>query len=221
MNTSLQEMKRVGVYQIEDVLPYLVSPQVVNELRKRGIKRSNPEWKKATERKYKGHMVKMTSLRYQLFAAKGLKCVECGIEGTFFSLERPLNAKNDNPQRYHFNLYGLEEDGKTWRLITKDHIISRKKGGTDTLGNLQVMCSECNQCKDSKHDERLVDKALDVLSTFIGDINATGGVLVDERKRVCGLVADPNWYDLAITVQQAVEILNELGRLVKVKVAQR
>lgn len=144
-----QTFERVGVYKLEDVLPYAVTNQVVEGLFAKGLRRGDKEFKAVVERDYGGHMVKMDSLRYQLFATKGCKCVRCGIEGTFFSLERHAGQENA-PQRYHFNLYATEPDG-SWRLLTKDHIIPVCKGGKDVLPNLQVMCTKCNKLKDSNN----------------------------------------------------------------------
>ena len=149
-------MERVGIYQPDEVLPFAVTSAITGELFKRGLKRSSPEFKAAIERDYGGHLVKMDSLRYQLFATKGLKCVRCGFEGTFFCLERNANATGNNPQRYHFNLYGLEPDG-AWRLVTKDHIIPASKGGKDKLSNMQVMCTKCNKLKaDNKRVKQVL-----------------------------------------------------------------
>ncbi len=147
LDTAPQDgMERVGIYKPSDVLPFVVAADVTSELFKRGLKRSSPEFRAVIEREYNGHFVKMDSLRYQLFSTKGLRCVRCGIEGSFFSLERNTANTANNPDRYHFNLYGLEPDG-TWVLITKDHIIPASKGGKDKLSNMQVMCTKCNKLK--------------------------------------------------------------------------
>lgn len=36
-----------------------------------------------------------------------------------------------------------------------DHIIPAKRGGPDTIENVQWMCSPCNRRKSDKHDEPL------------------------------------------------------------------
>jgi len=91
------------------------------------------------ERKdYDGFLVKMNSQRYQLFKYKGCTCVKCGRVGTHFRLQRHFENKV-----YHFGLYSDDEIE-----MTKDHCIPRKHGGSDTIDNYQVMCSECNFEKD-------------------------------------------------------------------------
>lgn len=137
---------RIAEYFIDDVLPYVVNTATVLKLKKAGVKKKSPAWVEAMERNYDGHMVKMTSQRYQLFASKGVRCVGCGITGQFFGLEKAINNDVD---RYHFNLYGHASDG-TEVLITKDHIVPKSRGGRNVLSNYQVMCYECNADKGDK-----------------------------------------------------------------------
>jgi len=117
----------IGVFRPDEVLPFTVFPE--------------EEEKKPKNKRYLGHSVKMTSWRYRTFAKKGMKCVRCGIEGKFFSLEK----SHPNDARYHFNLYALTPEGGSV-LMTKDHIVPKSKGGATDLNNLQPMCSKCN-CK--------------------------------------------------------------------------
>ena len=121
--------KRHKIYPVADILPIL----------KTDARRSN-------DKEYidlDGVKVKITSLRYEVFK-KSVKCVCCGIEGTFFASERA----NEDTDKYHFNLYGIS-DGKEF-LITKDHIIPRSKGGKDHISNMQTMCAVCNAQKGNR-----------------------------------------------------------------------
>lgn len=93
---------------------------------------------------FDGDMIKVTSLRLYTFKEKGIKCVTCGIEGQYFVKEKTINDKS-----YHFNLYGINEDGEEV-LITKDHIIPSSQGGKDRLENMQTMCKICNKAKGNK-----------------------------------------------------------------------
>ena len=68
----------------------------------------------------------------KLIIRDGVTCVCCGIKGTQFS--NKLNMPG-----YHLIA------GDTF--ITKDHIIPRAKGGTNTMDNYQLMCFICNQAK--------------------------------------------------------------------------
>lgn len=98
------------------------------------------------EKDYNGHMVKMWSQRYRVFKYKGVKCVECGLEGSFFALEKSRYQEHD---RHHFNLYALNENGEEV-LMTKDHIMPKAKGGRDRFENYQTMCCHCNEKKSDK-----------------------------------------------------------------------
>lgn len=90
------------------------------------------------EMEFDGHMVKMDSTRYLCFDHKGICCSSCGMKATHFTLERHVSHT-----RFHFNLYGLDENGKEV-MFTKDHIIPKSKGGSDHLENMQTMCEKCN-----------------------------------------------------------------------------
>lgn len=89
----------------------------------------------------KGHMVKLNSLRLVTFAKHGITCVECGIEGKFFAVEK---FKVD--EVYHINLWGINAEGEE-TLLTHDHIIARTLGGADNIKNTQTMCTVCNFAK--------------------------------------------------------------------------
>ncbi len=96
----------------------------------------------------------VSGLRLTTFKLKGLKCVTCGIEGSFFALERGI--REDVPiispeaiSPYHLNLYALkEQNGEMVEvMMTHDHILARGLGGADKLENSQTMCSPCNNEK--------------------------------------------------------------------------
>lgn len=132
--------ERIAEYTPEEVLPYHVPAKVRLDMVKSGVKKKSPEFKEMTERDYEGHMVKMTSQRYEVFATMGLTCVECGLEGVFFALEKQVQQDSD---RYHFNLYGYDEEGNEV-MLTKDHIVPKSKGGKNFIKNYQTMCYNCN-----------------------------------------------------------------------------
>lgn len=113
------------------------------------------------------YLVKMNSQRYHVFK-QSRTCCACGLEGKQMILD--INPGDQSP---HFNLYG-EEDGRLV-LMTKDHIIPKSKGGSDTLENYSTMCSVCNNLKGAydltyeavkkmrhlyKNDEKLPRKEL-------------------------------------------------------------
>lgn len=99
------------------------------------------------------HAVKMSKRRYSLFLEKGTKCVACGIEGSYFALERdPSHGGTKTKYIYHFNLYAVTKDGVEV-LMTKDHILPVSKGGKDGLYNLQPMCLHCNNAKGNEYSQ--------------------------------------------------------------------
>lgn len=89
------------------------------------------------------YKVKMSSARYGCFR-KSLSCAKCGITGSKMILELPPNQ-----ERPHFNLYAVDEDGQLI-LMTKDHIVPKSRGGSNSLKNLQTMCTICNGEKADK-----------------------------------------------------------------------
>lgn len=118
----------LGEFSIDEVLPFTNYNQPV-------------------EREYtcngESYLPRMRSNRYHCFRRKGLACVTCGIVGVKFLLQMCEGDK-----RPHFNLFA-EKDGKLV-LMTKDHIYPKSKGGSNGMGNLQVMCNPCNSAKGDK-----------------------------------------------------------------------
>ncbi len=125
----MQAYIRLGIVNIEDVLPFATF-------------KTRPR----TEKEYLGTSIYMDSPRYQIFAKKGCTCVQCGIEGSYFAVEKNKNNKSSNPNRYHLNLYASTPEGEEL-LMTVDHIIPASKGGKRNITNLQPMCYLCNQIK--------------------------------------------------------------------------
>ena len=93
-----------------------------------------------------GFQVYRRSMRYATFYQKGCKCVKCGKEGTYFQLDADREGASADSRR-HFNLYA--EDGT---LMTKDHILPKKWGGSDHISNFQTMCKDCNEAKGSQYE---------------------------------------------------------------------
>jgi len=120
---------RKEIYTIAEVL----SKRVPSETKKK---------KSLTD--FDGDLMKMNSQRLELFDLKGVKCVCCGIKGSFFAKEKhPLD------QRYHFNLYAIDNAGNEV-LMTKDHIVPKSLSGANHISNYQTMCQPCNRNKGSK-----------------------------------------------------------------------
>lgn len=86
-----------------------------------------------------GRTFSRTSQRLKLFFSKGPVCIECGVVGNTFSMERESGTNHP----FHLNLYAVTENGK-WILMTKDHIVPKSKGGASELANYNTMCSPCN-----------------------------------------------------------------------------
>lgn len=126
---------RDGVYSLDEVLKY------VQFIPKNSGPNSGIKSGKRNKIEFNGHLVNMASDRYKLFATKGTKCVNCGIEGQFFALER-----HEHDVGHHFNLYAVDAIGQEV-LMTKDHIVPKALGGPNNLKNYQTMCVRCNKDK--------------------------------------------------------------------------
>ena len=144
-------MIRIGIFTLEEVLPFVFTSAKRHELKVKGYKYTDQAWIEASKKEYfitKNNkkysiIVSVGSHRYQLFSLKGTDCLHCGIKGKFFALERSIgNSKT----KFHFNLYGIDEQGEEV-MITKDHILPRSKGGKNILSNYQPLCIRCNQQK--------------------------------------------------------------------------
>ena len=84
------------------------------------------------------YSIKTSSNRLICFATKGSKCIECGLEGSFFAAEKS-HLSDANP---HLNLYAIRKGIEV--LMTADHIVPVSKGGKEYISNLQTMCTVCN-----------------------------------------------------------------------------
>lgn len=119
-------MLRVSMYSVDEVFDAMATAE-------KGRYAKLPDNKK----------FKPKSQRLVLFKSKGVQCVECGIEGSFFALE---SHREDIPP--HLNLYaikGYDDNGDIIEvLMTKDHIHPRAKGGKNVMENYQTMCAPCN-----------------------------------------------------------------------------
>ena len=103
-----------------------------------------------------GKEVSVRSKRYKCYARNGVKCVRCGIEGSYFAAERARDTvmvQVVNP-KYHLNLYHKTESGGEI-MLTVDHILPRSRGGMDVVENMQPMCVICNTAKGNLTEEEL------------------------------------------------------------------
>lgn len=98
-----------------------------------------------------GCVVSLSSERYEVFRLKGTKCPFCGLEGSYFALEKfKVEQKNTTiTNRYHFNLYGTNEAGEEI-MFTKDHILPKSLGGINHMDNYRTMCKTCNEKRGNR-----------------------------------------------------------------------
>lgn len=92
-----------------------------------------------------GDEIHMNGYRLYNFLFHGLMCIVCGIEGDLFIKERSYKKDRKPKGIFHLNLYAIINN--SLRLMTADHIVPKKVGGSNQLDNLQVMCSPCNNHK--------------------------------------------------------------------------
>ncbi len=122
-----------------------------------------------------GHLrlIKVRSNRLQCFKRSKI-CVGCGLVGTIMSVDTFIS--DSDRQGFHFNLYG-EKDGKS-RLMTKDHIIPKSKGGPNHLDNLQTMCDHCNNKKGDIHpdEKKYIVVPEEIVAPFGDTLNIQLGV---------------------------------------------
>ena len=86
------------------------------------------------------------SARLRTFIEKGTTCVRCGLQASYLSLE----ITEPQAKSPHLNLYGVK-DGKEI-LFTRDHILPRFWGGSNSLDNSQPMCFPCNYAKGATRE---------------------------------------------------------------------
>ena len=88
----------------------------------------------------KGYNIKRNVQTYKLFQ-KQRRCVKCTRSVYYAVLENCSNSETQG----HFKFYSSDRV-----LMTKDHIIPRSKGGSNTMDNYQTMCHHCNLRKGDK-----------------------------------------------------------------------
>ncbi len=86
-----------------------------------------------------GKNIKITLKNAKIFYEKGITCVNCGIKGSYFAIEK------DKGGGMHLDLYAKNE--KEDVMMTVDHIVPASKGGSNQIDNLQTMCKICNETK--------------------------------------------------------------------------
>ena len=84
--------------------------------------------------------IKIGKHKYKLFKEKGTTCVHCGLQGTFFAVEK---INREYIKNFHLNLYGVTSNDQEV-ILTKDHIIPKSFGGKSAMSNYQVLCQTCN-----------------------------------------------------------------------------
>ena len=78
----------------------------------------------------------------------------------------PQRTDIEKPKPYHQNkhvLFGQQEGlcngckgDFPFKLYEVDHVVPKSRGGTDHLGNLQLLCGHCNKIKSDKPQEHLI-----------------------------------------------------------------
>lgn len=104
------------------------------------------------------------SLRLKTFGTKGVCCAYCGLEASFFAVEKNKGSQSD---KHHLNLWGVRNDKEI--LFTHDHVHARSLGGADEIENSVTACENCNS-KKSKYEIRILSeiKRLKVSVDFDG-----------------------------------------------------
>lgn len=104
---------------------------------------------------FEGLAVRLTTHTINTFVEKGCKCVKCGLEGSYFALERHPNAIGIG-RRFRLYLYGVNELGEEVTM-TRDHILPKSLGGKNSIDNHDPMCVICNRNKSNYVEETSID----------------------------------------------------------------
>jgi len=104
---------------------------------------------KEREKPYK---INVCSGRMVAHKKHGLSCACCGIRATRCFLEKDGQTSFELKKAcYHFNFYAETKDSLTGDsyliLMTRDHILAKSNGGSDSLDNYQTLCYNCNMLK--------------------------------------------------------------------------
>ena len=118
------------------------------------IRNTAQNFKDKTRTEINGTPVGTTSLRLRTFAVHGTKCSACGLDASYFAIERCESRDKNIP--FHLNLYGVRNG--TEILFTHDHKLARSLGGKDHLSNTQTMCTICNSIKSIEETKLTMTK---------------------------------------------------------------
>lgn len=88
-------------------------------------------------------LVNLSSETLKLVAQQPV-CINCGIKASKIRL-----FKDARESKYFIEIF-VDSPAGLYKL-TKDHIVPKSKGGTDSFKNYQVMCEKCNQEKSDQH----------------------------------------------------------------------
>lgn len=102
--------------------------------------------------------VRVDSIRLQTFLLSGIKCHHCGLEASFFAIER--DRKSEPGASYHLNLWGVDQEGEEL-IFTHDHKLARALGGPDNINNTQTLCGACNW-KKGELEGLIVEKIIEL-----------------------------------------------------------
>ena len=134
--------ERVGILELEEVFHYI---------------RQNLNIPSNKGKVYiKDFYVNVQSIRLRTFLNTGIECPCCGIQASFFAVERSKGTSGG----YHLNLYGIDKDNNEV-LFTHDHILARGLGGEDNQKNTHTMCGPCNWSK-GHIEEKIAKKELNL-----------------------------------------------------------
>lgn len=129
------------------------------------------------------------------------KCVGCGLISKYTAV-----VQNKDTGRYNV-IFLVEQDGQ-FMPLTKDHILAKARGGTDTFKNLQCMCSYCNTNKGDSLDypeHQLKDKDIIVDKEHYHSLVEKQKDFSFTRKNIKKLTKKLPWWMKVLGVNKIIE----------------
>jgi len=151
----------------------------------------------------KGKPTNITASRTVKTAIKNKKrCISCGGESSYVAVVKNINTSRENV------IFLIDNDlGDRFVPLTKDHIIPKARGGTDTFKNLQCMCLDCNSEKaDNVVDANTESNTIMIYRDHYDSLVSKQKDFSLTRKRIKEVIQKLPWYMKLLGVHKLLEV---------------